>query len=641
MTVLAGFWSFDPARDPRGSCERMLTAQQVYAPEAARCGVEGEVALGRRLFKLLPEEAFDRGPVVGADGTLLVADVRIDNRDEMCAALGIDGPEARRCADVALLSRALEVWGPGACDRLVGDFAFAWWNPTSRSLTLARDFLGQRPLHYHVGDGFVACASMPKGLHALPDVPRAPDAGAAAAFLAHVPEVGDRSYFEGIKKVPPGHVVVITRDGVSSRRYWRPERIGPLRLRTADDYAQALRAQLDAAVASRLRGAGDGAAAHLSGGLDSSAVAATAARLLGPMGGRVIAYTSVPRADFVARRGGLVDEGPLAAAVADLHDNVEHVLIRSGARSPLDSVDRNAFLYERPYLNLCNGVWIDAINDDARRRGLRVLLTGTMGNASFSFDGMQRLPALLASGRLLRLAGEAVGLLGGGMRAGTLAAATIGPFLPKPWWRAIDGMRGRTAGITAYSAIKRAPTDDPRLPLEGTAHGIDRDGRPRRNAREVQLGLLERVDFGNYNKGTLGGWGIDVRDPSADRRLVEFCLSVPVEQYLAGGRSRALARRAFTDRLPASVAGETRKGYQGADWYEGLTDAREQVSAEIEAIARNPAAASLIDLARLRRLEALWPDGSWEEDEVVASYRYALLRGLSLGHFVRKVAGTN
>jgi asparagine synthase (glutamine-hydrolysing) len=82
------------------------------------------------------------------------------------------------------------------------------------------------------------------------------------------------------------------------------------------------------------------------------------------------------------------------------------------------------------------------------------------------------------------------------------------------------------------------------------------------------------MDQGNYNKGVLGGWGVDMRDPSADRRLVEFCLSVPPEQFLAGGVPRSLARRAFADRLPPEVLRERRKGYQAADWFEGMSVSR-------------------------------------------------------------------
>lgn len=264
-----------------------------------------------------------------------------------------------------------------------------------------------------------------------------------------------------------------------------------------------------------------------------------------------------------------------------------------------------------------------------------------MGNAGFSYDGMQRVPELLAHGRLPRLAIEAGKLLRRGMRVGTIGAAAVGPFLPRAMWQAIGRLRGRAHGLTGYSMIGEAAANDPELARMAAASGVDFSYRPRRHARETQLWLLGRGDPGNYYKGTLGGWGIDVRDPTADRRLIEFCLSVPVEQYLANGFSRALARNALSDRLPAAVTNETRKGYQGADWFEGLTAGRAELADEIERMARDPSTAMLLDIPRMRRLHVEWPDGLWEREETVDTYRLALLRGVSMGHFMRKAAGTN
>src|SRR5262249_40174070 len=104
--------------------------------------------------------------------------------------------------------------------KLVGDFAFAVWDTAAQRLLLARDFLGQRPLFYHHGRGFFAFASMPKGLHALAEIPYGPDEQAGAEFLVLMPQQTTRSFFKTIARVPLGHVVTVTRDSVSSRCFW-------------------------------------------------------------------------------------------------------------------------------------------------------------------------------------------------------------------------------------------------------------------------------------------------------------------------------------------------------------------------------------------------------------------------------------
>jgi asparagine synthase (glutamine-hydrolysing) len=640
MTALAGFWAPQGSADPAACVERMLEAQSVYAPAAparARCG---DLALGRRLFALLPEDRFDRGPVVGGGGRwTLVADVRLDNRAELLSTLGIAPAEAARLADAAVVMRAVERWEDEAVERLVGDFALALWDRDAERLLLARDYLGQRPLYYHRGSRFFAFASMAKGLHALPEIPRAPDRQAMARFLALVPEQGTWSYFEGIERVPTGHVCLVTRNGVELRRYWNPART-TLRLKRPEDYEEAVREQLDRAVAARLRGAEGQVGAHLSGGLDSSAVTATAARLLAGSG-RVTAFTSVPREGFddPLPFGRFADEGPHAAAVAALYPNIEHVLVRTGGRSPLDALDRNAFLYERPVLNLCNSVWADAINGAAKARGLSVLLTGQVGNMSFSYNGFERLPALLRRGRLLALARDVLGLRRQGLRLESIAANTIGPYLPARLWLAINRWRGRGMDVGAYSAID--PAASAALREEAAAAGLDFSYRPSRDAFATRLWVLGRVDHGPYNKGTLGGWGLDTRDPTADRRLVELCLAIPAEQYLRAGRARGLARDAFADRLPKIVLDEFRKGLQAADWYEGACAARADFAAEVERLAALGPADGIFDVEKMRRLVEEWPEGGWNSHKVQASHRLALLRGISGGHFLRKALGAN
>jgi asparagine synthase (glutamine-hydrolysing) len=105
----------------------------------------------------------------------------------------------------------------------------------------------------------------------------------------------------------------------------------------------------------------------------------------------------VPRKGFTTRgsEGSIEDEGPLAAMTAALHPNIDHVLIRSSGRSPIADCDRWYYLTERPVLNLCNAVWVSDILGETRNP---ILLTGSAGNMSFSYDGMALLPQLLGNG---------------------------------------------------------------------------------------------------------------------------------------------------------------------------------------------------------------------------------------------------
>src|SRR5215217_851779 len=274
MTALAGIWHIDARPNAAGRCESMLRSQEIYAPARPVVWSAGTVALGRRLYQTLPEDRYDIGPIVDeALDRTLVADVRLDNRPELCAELGLSAKAAAETSDAGLLMLALRRWNEEAVEHLIGDFAFVLWDGCYRRLLLARDIAGQRPLHFHRQRDFFAFASMPKGLHALAEVPPDPDHSAMVRFLALIPETGNQSFFKDVVRVRPGEICIVTSKEINSYNYWTPSR-EPLRLRSSE-YEEALREQMDRAVSDRLRGAKGRVAAHLSGGLDSSTVAAT------------------------------------------------------------------------------------------------------------------------------------------------------------------------------------------------------------------------------------------------------------------------------------------------------------------------------------------------------------------------------
>ena len=638
MTALAGVFSFGMA-GAEDRCARMLRAQAIYGPHGEAQWSGGPVAMGRALYRLLPEDRLDRGPVVSADGArVLVADVRLDNRPDLGRELGLSVAEAGGLSDAALLMTALERWDEDALERLVGDFAFALWDAGRQRLMLARDPMGQRPLHHHRGEGYFAFASLPKGLHALEDIPRAARAGSVADFLALMPETGEESFFEGIDRTPAGYVTLITPGRVVTRDHGRP-RERPIRFRRDADYAEALVEHLETAVRARLRVSGGAVATHLSAGLDSSSVAATAARLMDP--DRLIAFTASPAGEWPDTPDSFSDEWPLAAATSALYPNIDHVRISPGAVSPLDGLDRNVFLYDRPLLNLCNAVWTDAINSAAQGRGVRVMLTGQMGNFSLSHAGEEVLAGLARQGRWLALARLAAALHAGGRRWRGVARLTLGPFLPGPAWRLARKIFGGAPGLEIHSALRASAVESFGIRRRAAERGLDPDYPPWADGAAMRRWGLRRVDLGNYNKGALAGWGVDYRDPTADRRVIEYCLNIPEEQFILGGQPRSLQRRAFAGRLPAAVLCETRKGAQGADWSLGLVAARPQLEAELARLAEDPQAAAVVDLERLGAALSNWPQTGWSDPETVRQYRVVLLRAVSAGHFLRRASGRN
>jgi len=627
VSAIAAYIDWGSGPSPDLAVGDMLAGQKVYGPDGLAKIRFGDAALGRVLYKLLPEDEHDRQPLTSGDERFsLVADVRLDNRRELLELLR-ESARPASLSDPALLLRCLEAWGIEALDKIIGDYAFACLDRKAGSLLLARDPLGQRPLYYHAAPGFFAAASMPKGLHALAGVERAADPEWLIDFIGYVPHRGARSQYRSISRVEPGELIEVKDRGISGRRFWNPLSRPPA-AGEPEALREAFRAELDRSVAERLRRREGQMGSHLSGGWDSAAVTGTAARTLGG-NGRLFAFTSVPRAGAAAPALGstFADEGPLASAAAAFHPNIEHVLVPGAGLSPIANLDSLLDLHDRPLATLCNNLWLTGIRRSARERGVRVLLTGEVGNWTISAAPYTLLGEFLRQGRWSAWLHEAAAVARrGDARYRGVLAASIGPFVPRRLMELAASL-GSGVNSAAYHSA------NPRRTEEIASRRRDFFRRQPTSHYGRLAAALSNRDYGDYRKGALAGWGMDERDPTADRRLAEFCLSLPLDMLLKDGERRPLARAALADRVPPEILAQRGKGYQAADWHEGMTPNRQPILDLIEEIAADPMAASLLDLEAMRGWVLDWPSGGWEEGRVMARYRTALLVGLSAGHF--------
>ncbi|MGN6156400.1 MAG: asparagine synthetase B family protein [Sphingomicrobium sp.] len=649
MTAIFGLWRFD-GEDATPDAHRMSEALARYGNDD--CQLESPIpsfALGRRLHRSLPEDRFST-PIDSGGRYRVAADVRLTERDDLLSRLGLQ-LEGAEMSDAAIAAKAIEAWHEQAFDRIYGSFAIAAWDSREQRLLLARDPLGQKPLFFHSGREFFAFASMPVGLHALAAIPRAPDVETVKRFLALELPAPGKSHYEGIGRIMPGHYAIVSDHGFAETRYWNPN-LDPLRLPSNDDYARALGEHIDRAVAAALRGAETQVGAHLSSGFDSTTVATSAARQLADRGGKVVAYTAAPRqgrSQTFRHRGG--DESVLAGATARMHPNMEHVVVRS-SRTPMANLDRTASIYGMPVFNICNQSWYDAINDDAAARGIGVMLEGSMGNSTISETGFLALPELMRTGRLLAWAKLSASLhRNGALGLPALLWRSFRPWVPNGLYRwLVERRYGPLVSPERFSPLRK-PHLDAAMADASKEGGASLSGerpdpasafRSRDDSLADRLAGLAADDTGVQWKGRLGEWKIDYRDPTADRRLVEFSLRIPVEQLICDGRPRALLRKVLADRAPQEVLDNPTRGYQFADWHELLAEARPEIAEEIGKIEGFGPSAEILDIERLKALLENWPDpGSeeWTGYAATIDYRCCLLRAISAGSFMRHAAG--
>lgn len=581
--------------------------------------------------------AFDNG-----HNTAIAFDGRIDNRKDLAAIIGLPNREAPGDAQLALY--AFEHWGEEFCNHIIGDFACAVWDGISRSVLLASDPGALRPLFYWYDHDEILFASEQHGLWCEPRVPKILDEDQMAAWLARLPREPSRSFYKGICRVPPGHLVTWKKGTHLLKRYWYPENIPTLRLKRNQDYADALRSCFEEAVSCRIDSGGL-IGSHLSGGLDSASVTALAARQLAISGHPLVAYTAVPQTPVIGSfPGRFVDEGPKAAALARMYPNVEHILVPNIARPLMDNTLRREAAQDWPILDQVDMVWIDAISEAAAERGTKVLLTAFMGNFTVSYDGLTLLPRLAQQAHWVKFTRALWQMKSrSGRNWLSILNTASASLLPLSFHRALRKLVGRPElSLPDYSLINPNLLKSTGLEDKAVRQGGSLRSLVGRDGRLLRLAALDRSDHrGHATAATRRLFGVDTRDPTSDRRLIELCLSIPEEQYLYQGEPRSLVRRAMVGLLPAEILLERHRGKQAADWFNVVDPARNAFAEEVARLEVSPLAQKCLDMPRLRRLIEDWPSADCNRPEFYMMYEFALPLALSAGRFIRRIEGGN
>lgn len=315
---------------------RMSSALAHRGPDGQGTWVDGNVGLAHRRLAIIDLSTEANQPMCNEDETVWITfNGEIYNFLELRRELESQGHSFHTNSDTEVIIHAYEQYGRGCLRRLRGMFAFAIWDSRSRTLFLARDRVGKKPLYYFYGDGQFLFASEIKALLADKTVPREPDPIAIEHFLAlgYVP--GPRTAFKGIRKLAPAHWLEIREGKMESERYWKLCYTPKLKL-SMDDAKAELQWRLAEAV--RLRLVSDvPLGAFLSGGVDSSAVVSCMAKLMGQ-----------PVRTFSVGFGvSALDERPYARQVAERY-GTDHIELMVDA-PVADLISRLAWQYDEPF----------------------------------------------------------------------------------------------------------------------------------------------------------------------------------------------------------------------------------------------------------------------------------------------------
>jgi asparagine synthase (glutamine-hydrolysing) len=578
-----------------------------------------------------PESEHEEQPWRCAESELvLTADARIDNRGELFEALGLRASAERVIGDAELIGRAFLRWDLDFCEHLLGVFAVAIWDPSSRRLVCARDPFGVKPLYYHAGARGFAFASEIKGILALDWVPRRLNELRVGTYIESVEDDDRATFYAGIERLPAGHRLQLADGAPALERVFALDHERELPQRSDQDFAHEFRSIFDASVEARLRSRRP-VGSLLSGGLDSSSIVCSAraslARSGKPLPTFSVVFDAVPECDereFIE---------PVVAG-----GGVEAHFVAGDTLSPLGQLDlvlRHAdepFYGANLYLN-----W--ALNAEAARQGVGVILDGTDGDSVVGY-GFERLAELAKQGRFPTLIVELAAL---GPRVQQPRRKLARLFVARPLWRDLVGALPRPLRSLTKAGREGEPTlSDLVRPDFARRIGLldhlrelrARVPRPRTPRQEHCQGLSSGIYAGVFEilDKAACAHGLEMRFPFFDRRLVEFCVALPAGQRLKAGWTRFILRNAM---------GGLPDGVRWRPWKTLLSSSFTRNLLEFDLPARNPSPSEAempidpyIDAQALRArfthlFENRRPTDSMDVCKIEVLARWLALSGLS------------
>lgn len=284
MSGIAGIVDLRGAPVDTALLQRMTRAMEYRGPDRLATWADGAAGFGHTLLRTTMDAVEERQPCTVDGRTWIVADARLDARRDLVEALESTGRvNLAGAADAHLILHAYAAWGEACAARLLGDFAFAIWDGRERRLFCARDRFGIKPFYYAHARGAFVFSNTLGCVRLHPAVGDALNERAVGDFLLFgFNEDTATTTFADVQRLPPAHTLTI-QDGAARRAcYWTLPTDGRIRYRRADDYIDHFSGLLRASVDDRLRGPSAGV--WMSGGLDSTSIAATAKEILSGRG---------------------------------------------------------------------------------------------------------------------------------------------------------------------------------------------------------------------------------------------------------------------------------------------------------------------------------------------------------------------
>lgn len=607
MSAIAGIYHLNQEPIIIEHINSMMKSLEKYPADDIQVWLKDNIFLGCHAQWITPESIGEKLPYYDYERKLAItSDAIIDNRDELFDKLGIDQLERKTMPDSLLILLSYAKWGENVPYHLIGDFAFVIWDEKNKKLFGARDFSGARTLYFFKKNQKFAFCTVMSPLLTLPYIKKILNEEWLAEFLA-IPSMVDSvststTSIKDIQQLPPSHTIMVKDGKVTISKYNIITFNEKLKFKRDEDYVEAFQDVFKRAVDSKLRTFRN-VGSQLSGGLDSGSVVSYAAKTLEEQTKTLHTFSFIPTSDFIdwTPKHMLADERPFISSTVQYVGNIQdHYLSFDGA-NPYKEIDKLLDILEMPYKFYGNSYWISGIFEESSKLDIGVMLSGARGNTTISWG-----PALDYYGQLLKKL-NFFKLIHEVEMYSKHTGITSKRFLYSRIIKKAFPMFDRTNNTPDFHSSMINNEFAKNLGVFDKLKRFDIDPN---NSSKLSIFDFRKLHFEQDFRWNMTGtstaklslrYGLWNRDPTNDSRVINFCLSIPQNQYVLEGLDRALIRRATNGYLPDKVRlNQKVRGIQSADWVHRMLPSWKHFIQEIEQLVRDDMVSRYLNIGQIK-----------------------------------------
>lgn len=507
------------------------------------------------------------------------------NKEELCSQFNFD----KSLTDEEIVFDLFLKYKKDCLNKLIGQFYFLFFDIDKNNLFLGRDNHGYTSMHYYYNNNSFIFSSNIKAILSLNNINKEIDEEKAIGILSIWYPDNYKTMYKNIYMLPPAHYIEINNNKFIKNRYWYPENINiNYKYKNDYEYSEELLDLLNNAIKIRIKNKKN-VSSMLSGGFDSSTVSVLTANLLKEKNSKLKTYSHIPfykisNSDKLNHR--LLDEKENILEIINFNKNIDSKLIDSKSKSIIQSIIDVLNITETPIHGAINSYWLLDIFENSKNDNNDILLSGEHGNASISLAGLDYLLPFTTLNNIFGL-----------------KKAILKKYLKRFVFYEYRSWKERFF-IEEY--VKRISYLNIKYLSNNRIKKEFKDFIYQKYSfytnQEYSIKILQP---GNNIRCYFGGllsehYGIEFSDPTADKKVIEYILSIPNEFFFdKDGYFKNILRVMMKDLLPKKVLNNKNKGLQAGDIGQRFFNERNEIREYLEEFKKVDLIKNIVDIKRL------------------------------------------